>query len=96
MRRPDKGLRLTASRLLESWTAGERGKRPALAKRKLRQDARAEGDEAVEAIYDVIRRIPRGWVATYGQVAAMAGLPSASASRPGHQDPLASGRERQG
>jgi methylated-DNA-protein-cysteine methyltransferase related protein len=23
----------------------------------------------------VIRRIPKGWVATYGQVAAMAGLP---------------------
>jgi methylated-DNA-protein-cysteine methyltransferase-like protein len=75
MRRPDKGLRLTASRLLESWATGDRGKRPARAKRKLPQDARAEGDEAVEAIYDVIGRIPRGWVATYGQVAAMAGLP---------------------
>jgi len=32
-------------------------------------------DEAVEAICAVIRRIPFGWVATYGQVAAMAGLP---------------------
>lgn len=42
---------------------------------KLPRGARAEGDEAVEAICDVIRRIPRGWVATYGQVAAMAGLP---------------------
>lgn len=31
--------------------------------------------EAADAIYDVIRRIPRGWVATYGQVATMAGLP---------------------
>jgi len=29
----------------------------------------------VEAICAVIRRIPKGWVATYGQVAAMAGLP---------------------
>lgn len=75
MRRPDKGLRLTASRLLQSWATGDRSKRPAHAKRKLLQDARAEGDDAVEAIYDVIRRIPRGWVATYGQVAAMAGLP---------------------
>lgn len=27
------------------------------------------------AICAVIRRIPAGWVATYGQVAAMAGLP---------------------
>ncbi len=25
-------------------------------------------------IYAVIRRIPRGWVATYGQIAALAGL----------------------
>ncbi len=30
---------------------------------------------AAEAIYAVIRRIPKGWVATYGQVAALAGLP---------------------
>ncbi|MFL6259157.1 MAG: MGMT family protein [Thermoanaerobaculia bacterium] len=28
-----------------------------------------------EKIYAVIRRIPRGWVATYGQIAALAGLP---------------------
>ncbi|WP_227306413.1 MGMT family protein [Acidisoma cellulosilyticum] len=34
-----------------------------------------QGDEAAAAICDVIRRIPRGWVATYGQIAAMAGLP---------------------
>ncbi|MBS0560628.1 MAG: MGMT family protein [Proteobacteria bacterium] len=27
------------------------------------------------AICAVIRRIPKGWVATYGQVAAMAGMP---------------------
>jgi len=33
-----------------------------------------QGDEAVAAICAVIRRIPKGWVATYGQVAAMAGL----------------------
>jgi methylated-DNA-protein-cysteine methyltransferase related protein len=45
------------------------------AKRKLRGTAPPLGDEAVEAIYAVIRRIPKGWVATYGQVAAMAGLP---------------------
>lgn len=41
---------------------------------KPRRGARLDKD-AVDAIYDVIRRIPRGWVATYGQVAAMAGLP---------------------
>jgi methylated-DNA-protein-cysteine methyltransferase-like protein len=28
-----------------------------------------------ERIYDVVRRVPRGQVATYGQVAALAGLP---------------------
>jgi methylated-DNA-protein-cysteine methyltransferase-like protein len=68
MRRlPDKGLGLTASRLLQSWVTGER--------RKLPQTAYPGGDEAVEAICAVIRRIPRGWVATYGQVAAMAGMP---------------------
>lgn len=44
-------------------------------KRKPLQAAPSPGDEAVEAIYAVIRRIPKGWVATYGQVAAMAGLP---------------------
>ena len=32
------------------------------------------GDEAVDAICGVIGRIPKGWVATYGQVAAMAGM----------------------
>jgi methylated-DNA-protein-cysteine methyltransferase related protein len=43
--------------------------------RKLLRTARPEGDEAVAAICAVIRHIPKGWVATYGQVAAMAGLP---------------------
>lgn len=37
--------------------------------------ASLKGDKAAAAICAVIRRIPRGWVATYGQVAAMAGLP---------------------
>jgi methylated-DNA-protein-cysteine methyltransferase-like protein len=44
-------------------------------KRKLHRTAPRPGDEAAAAICTVIRRIPRGWVATYGQVAAMAGLP---------------------
>jgi methylated-DNA-protein-cysteine methyltransferase related protein len=43
--------------------------------RKLRHTATPAGDAAVAAICAVIRRIPKGWVATYGQVAAMAGLP---------------------
>lgn len=45
------------------------------AKRKLLTTAVPEGDKAVAAICAVIRRIPKGWVATYGQVAALAGLP---------------------
>jgi len=44
-------------------------------KRKRLQAAPPQGDAAAAAIYAVIRRIPKGWVATYGQVAAMAGLP---------------------
>lgn len=46
-------------------------------KRKLRQSA-PHGEDAAAAICAVIRRIPKGWVATYGQVAAMAGLPRRS------------------
>lgn len=44
-------------------------------KRRLIPPALPEGDEAVAAIHAAIRRIPKGWVATYGQIAAMAGLP---------------------
>ena len=76
MRRPDKRLGLaSASRLLQSRATGDRRKLRALPERKLLQTAQLQGDEAVEAICAVVRRIPFGWVATYGQVAAMAGLP---------------------
>ena len=62
MRRPDKRFGPpSTSTLLKNW-------------RKALPTAQRE-DEAVEAICDVIRRIPRGWVATYGQVATMAGMP---------------------
>jgi methylated-DNA-protein-cysteine methyltransferase-like protein len=44
-------------------------------KRKPLHTARPQGDKAVAAICAVVRRIPKGWVATYGQVATMAGLP---------------------
>jgi methylated-DNA-protein-cysteine methyltransferase related protein len=44
-------------------------------KRKLLRSAAPRGDAAAAAICAVVRRIPKGWVATYGQVAAMAGLP---------------------
>ena len=44
-------------------------------KRKRFRTAVPKGDAAAAAICAVIRRIPKGWVATYGQVAAMAGLP---------------------
>ncbi len=76
MRRSDKGRGPTpASRLLQSWTTRDRRKLSMLPKRKPAQAAQLQGDEAVEAICAVIRRIPLGWVATYGQVAAMAGMP---------------------
>ncbi|MBS0547598.1 MAG: MGMT family protein [Proteobacteria bacterium] len=45
-----------------------------LPKRKPPRDAVPRGDEAVEKICAVVSRIPKGWVATYGQVAAMAGM----------------------
>ena len=48
---------------------------PMSPKRKRLQTTPSQGNEAVAAICAVIRRIPKGWVATYGQVAAMAGLP---------------------
>ena len=44
-------------------------------KLQLSKTAFSQGDEATAAICAVVRRIPSGWVATYGQVAAMAGLP---------------------
>jgi methylated-DNA-protein-cysteine methyltransferase-like protein len=75
MHRPGKRLGLASeSRLLQSWATGDLRKLRALP-RKLRQTSQSQGDEAVEAICAVVRRIPLGWVATYGQVAAMAGLP---------------------
>ncbi len=52
----------------------DKGFRLPAARQKLARATRSE-KEAADAIYDVIRRIPRGWVATYGQVATMAGLP---------------------
>ena len=46
--------------------------------RKRPPTAPPQGDAAAAAICAVVRRIPKGWVATYGQVAAMAGLPRRS------------------
>jgi methylated-DNA-protein-cysteine methyltransferase related protein len=60
--------------LLQGWATGKPPKLQTSPKRRL-QVADLRGDKAVDAICDVIRRIPKGWVATYGQVAAMAGLP---------------------
>src|SRR5271166_5224771 len=57
-------------------TTGIGRRLPMPPKRKLLQTAPdRRGNEAAAAICAVIRRIPKGWVATYGQVAAMAGLP---------------------
>ncbi|WP_207541294.1 MGMT family protein [Sabulicella rubraurantiaca] len=41
----------------------------------MRHAAPQDQDEAVAAIHAAILRIPKGWIATYGQIAAMAGLP---------------------
>lgn len=38
----------------------------------------AAGRSVYDRIYAVVRRIPRGRVATYGQIAALAGLPGRS------------------
>ena len=56
-------------------TTGSGRKLPMPSKRKLLRTTPHGGDEAAAAICAVIRRIPKSWVATYGQVAAMAGLP---------------------
>ena len=50
-------------------------KPPAFPKRKPLPAVTLKGDAATEAICAVVRRIPRSWVATYGQVATMAGMP---------------------
>ena len=44
-------------------------------KHKPLQTVPPHGDDAIAAVCGVVRRIPKGWVATYGQVAAMAGMP---------------------
>src|ERR1700748_2537835 len=44
-------------------------------KRALLRPLPRPATEAAAAICAVVRRIPKGWVAFYGQVAAMAGLP---------------------
>lgn len=44
-------------------------------KRRWREAAPPEGADAVAAVHAAVLRIPKGWVATYGQIAAMAGLP---------------------
>ena len=63
-----------ASRLVEGAAAARR-KPPWLPIRKPLPAVALRGDAAAEAICAVVRRIPRGWVATYGQVATMAGMP---------------------
>ena len=64
-----------SSRVVEG-SAVARRKLPAFPMRKKPLPAvTLKGDAAAEAICAVVRRIPRGWVATYGQVATMAGMP---------------------
>ena len=63
-----------ASRFVEGSVTARR-KPPAFPTRKPLPAATLRGDAAAEAICTVVRRIPSGWVATYGQVATMAGMP---------------------
>ena len=63
-----------ASRFVEG-SATARRKPPGFPIRKPLPAITLRGDAAAEAICAVVRRIPRGWVATYGQVATMAGMP---------------------
>lgn len=63
-----------ASRFVEG-SAAARRKSPGFPIRKPLPAVTLRGDAAAEAICAVVRRIPRGWVATYGQVATMAGMP---------------------
>ena len=63
-----------ASRFVEG-SATARRKPPEFPIRKPLPAVTLRGDAAAEAICAVVRRIPRGWVATYGQVATMAGMP---------------------
>jgi methylated-DNA-protein-cysteine methyltransferase-like protein len=63
-----------SSRFVEG-SAAARRKQPAFQARKPLAVITLRGDAAAEAICAVVRRIPTGWVATYGQVATMAGMP---------------------
>ena len=56
-------------------SATARRKPPPFPGRKPLPAVTLNGDAAAEAICAVVRRIPSGWVATYGQVATMAGMP---------------------
>ena len=47
----------------------------------------ASGSESYRRIYAVVRKIPRGRLATYGQVAGLAGLPG-QARQVGYVDPV--------
>jgi methylated-DNA-protein-cysteine methyltransferase related protein len=60
---------------LHSWTTTGSTKAADATKAQAAPDCPPQGDKAVAAICAVVRCIPKGWVATYGQVAAMAGLP---------------------
>ena len=48
---------------------------PAAKKRAKRKPTAAKADSTWQRFYDVVRKVPRGKVATYGQIAEVAGLP---------------------
>jgi methylated-DNA-protein-cysteine methyltransferase-like protein len=51
-------------------------RKPATASKKPRPKPSAGADATTREIYAIVRAIPRGRVATYGQIAELAGLPS--------------------
>ena len=66
-------------RTLDSYPMDHEGDNPRRQHRQGRQDRRDDGrDSFNERVYEVVRRIPRGRVATYGQVATLAGSPRAA------------------
>jgi methylated-DNA-protein-cysteine methyltransferase-like protein len=64
--RPMQSMSVTGKRVASVRAANKRAKR---------KPAPSNADSTWQRFYDVVRRVPRGKVATYGQIAEVAGLP---------------------
>lgn len=67
-------VRTNTSSILDSNASGS-GREHFLPKLPMKRSESADGRSTYERIYAVVRRVPRGRVATYGQIAEIAGLP---------------------